>query len=97
MHAVLYLTNVNVNTPLTQFNGFCKVVVATKACPDICRIYLFFTCSGEPNSTTLSDVKCCSLSLCIFIYQQLALRQNLTCICVAMALLLFAHCQVDGR
>ena len=58
---MLYFTNVNVNTPLTQFYGFCKVIVEKKACPDICRVDLFHTCTDEPNSMTLSDVKCCSL------------------------------------
>ena len=58
---MLYFTNVNVNTPLTQFYGFCKVIVEKKACPDICRVDLLHTCTDEPNSTTLSDVKYCSL------------------------------------
>ena len=89
---MLYLTNVNVNTPLTKFYGFCKVIVAKKACPDLCRVDLFRTCTDESKSTTLSDVKYCSLSLCIFINQELVLTQNLTGICIARALLLFAHC-----
>ena len=52
----LYSTNVNVNTPLTQFYDLCKVIVAKKACPAICRIDLFPTCTDDPNSTALSDV-----------------------------------------
>ena len=52
---------VNVYTPLTQFYGFCKVIVEKKACQDICRVDLFRTCTEEPNSTTLGDVTCCSL------------------------------------
>ena len=64
---MLYLTNVNVNTPLIKFYGFCKVIVEKKACPDICRVDLFRTCTDEPNSTTLSDVKCCSLVI-VYLY-----------------------------
>ena len=66
-HTVLYLTNVNVNTPLTQFYGFCEVTVEKKACPDICRVYLFRTRTDEPNSATLSDVKCYSLVI-VYLY-----------------------------
>ena len=54
---MLYLTNVYVNTPLTQFYGFCKVIIAKKACLVICRFDIFRTCTDDPNSTALSDVK----------------------------------------
>ena len=64
---MLYLTNVNVDTPLTQFYGFCKVTVEKKACTDICSVDLFRTYTDEPNSTTLSDVKCCSLVI-VYLY-----------------------------
>ena len=66
-HIVLYLTNVNVNTPLTHFYCFCSVIVEKKACPDICRVNLFRTCTDEPNLSTLSDVKCCSLFI-VYLY-----------------------------
>ena len=68
-HVVLSFTNVNENTPLTQFYGFCKVIVAKKACPVIFRFDVFRTCTEDPNSTAFSDVKCYSLSLCIITYQ----------------------------
>ena len=94
---MLYLTNVNVNTPLTQFYGFCKVIVEKTTCPDICRVDLFRTCTDKPNSTTLNDVKCCSLVI-VYLYIPVAsFTQNFTGICVARALLLFVYCQVDAR
>ena len=64
---MLYLTNVNVYTSLTQFYGFCKVIVEKKACPDICRVDLFRTYTDKPNSTTLSDVKSYSLVI-VYLY-----------------------------
>ena len=56
-HVVLYLINVNVNTPLTQFYGFCKVIVAKKAWPVIFTFDIFCPCTDDPNSTVLSVVK----------------------------------------
>ena len=94
---MLYLIYVNVNTPLTQFYDFCKVIVEQKACQDICRVDLFRTCTDEPNSTTYSDVKCCSL---VFVYLYIPVAgfdTFFTGICVARTLLLFAYCQVDAR
>ena len=46
---VLCLSNVNVNAPLTQFYGFCKVTFADKACTVIV-IYAFDisrTCTND--------------------------------------------------
>ena len=94
---MLYLTNVNVNTPLTQFYGFCKVIVEKKACQGICRVDLFRTCTDEPNSTTLSDVKCCSLVIVYLYIPVTGFDTIFTGICVGRALLLFAYCQVDAR
>ena len=65
---MLCLTNVNVNAPLSQFNGFCKPIVAEKACPVIYRFDISHTYTDNPNSTILSDVKCLffvSAYLCI--------------------------------
>ena len=49
--------------------GLCNVIVAKKACPVISRLDVLRICTDNPKSTTLSDVKCYSLSLCIFTYQ----------------------------
>ena len=57
-HAVLCLTNVNVNVPLTQFYVFFKVTFAGKACHVIYRLDKSRICTNEPNSTALSDGKC---------------------------------------
>ena len=59
---------VNVNTSLTQFFDFCKSFVAEKACPVIYRFDISRRCINDPNSTTLSDLKCLffvSVHLCI--------------------------------
>ena len=68
-HVVLHLTNFNINAPLTQFYGFCKVSVAEKAFSVIYMFDLSRVCTNDPKSTALSDVKCYSLSMCIFAYQ----------------------------
>ena len=65
---MLYLTNINVNTPLTQFYGFCKVIVAERACPDIYRFDISWTCRDDPNSTAFNVVKCYSLLFRICAY-----------------------------
>ena len=94
---MLYLTNVNVYTPLTQFYGFCKVIVERKACPDICRVDLFRTCTEEPSSMTLSDGKCFSLVIVYLYIPGAGFDKKITGICVARDFLLFAYCQVDAR
>ena len=55
---MFFLTKVNVNTTLTQFHGFCKVMVAQKACSVIYRFDILCTCTDDPQSKALSDVKC---------------------------------------
>ena len=55
---VLCLTNVNLNDPLTRFYGFCKVTVAEKACTVITRFDISHSCTKNPKSTAISDVKC---------------------------------------
>ena len=62
-HAVLCLTNVNINDPLTHFYGFCKVIITVKAWPVISGFDLSRTCANDPNSTALSDVKCLFFAL----------------------------------
>ena len=57
---MLYLTKVNVNTTLTQLHGFCKVMVAKKACPIIYWFDILRTCRDDSKSVALSDVKCLS-------------------------------------
>ena len=37
-NAVICLTYVNVNIPLTHFYGFCEVTVAERACP-VCYVW----------------------------------------------------------
>ena len=57
-HGVLYLTNVNVNTPLTPFYGLCNVIVAEKASTAIYKFDISHTCTDDLNSTAISDGKC---------------------------------------
>ena len=45
-----YLTKVNVNTTLTKFNGFCKVMGAKKAGPVIYRFNILRTCTDDQKS-----------------------------------------------
>ena len=54
---MLCFTNVNVNAPLTHFYGFCNVTVAEKAFPFIYSFDISRTCTNDPNSTALNDVK----------------------------------------
>ena len=64
---MFYLTDVNVNTPLTQFYGFCsKVIVAKKACLIICRFDIFRTCTDDPKSKALIDPESYSLVIVNF-------------------------------
>ena len=46
-YAILCLTNVNVNAPLTNFYGFCKVTIVEKACLVIYRFDLSRTCTNN--------------------------------------------------
>ena len=57
-YGVLCLTNVNVNAPLTQLYGFCKVTSEAKSCHVIYRFVKSHTCTNDPNLTALSDSKC---------------------------------------
>ena len=54
---MLCLTNIDVNTPLTEFYGFCIVLVARKTCPVIFTFYIFHSRTDKPNATALSDFK----------------------------------------
>ena len=88
---MLYLTNVNVNTSLTQFYGFYKVIVEKNACPNICRVDLFRTCTDEPNSTTLSDVKCCSLVIMYLYIPVAGFDTNILQLSVLLGHLFYLH------
>ena len=57
-YAELGLTNVNLNVPLTHFCVFCKVCILEKTCPVVKMFDSPRTCTNDPNTTVLSDVKC---------------------------------------
>ena len=57
-YAMLCLTNVNVDAPLTQVCGFCNVTYVGKSFPVLYRFDKSRTCTNDPNLIDLSDVKC---------------------------------------
>ena len=76
---VLYVTNVNINVPLTHFYGFCIIIsIAEKACSLVSGSILSVHASRTPTRWLLVTSIVHSLSLCIFASQSPDWTQYLT-------------------